>query len=539
MKRIKVLALLLPLLLLTIWLAGAPESSANEVHAAAGTTTHNWAQTSSVALTGNERQQLALRTVQIVMLQDTSDGLMIIGAGSGTLISADGLILTNAHVASPITVGGSSADEPDVLGIALLASEDEPPVPTYLASVVAVDGFLDLAVLRIDQNLDGSPIRPNDLDLPHVTLGNSDEIHLGDNLYIFGFPGIGGDTITFTRGTVAGFSSQDEIGNRAWIKTDATIAGGNSGGLAVNDDGTIVGIPTRASSGTNGQIADCRVVQDTNNDGRLDDNDSCIPIGGFINALRPVNLAVALIRAAQAGTGYGSPYPTLGGVSSANSRQQLTFQGWSESADSSGCLDEPVASFASGTEKVSAIFRYSGMTDGETVGYAWFIDDDLAVDGEFDWDGGASGDCFPFWLENGGDPLPDGDYTLLVGAGPNLPVIAQAETRIGGVPVATATLQMSGTVTDAETGKTIADAIVIVLNPGVLVDDWLDDPTLDDVFTYAETDRRGEYVMPDKLERDVRYEAAVLADGYLDETGFLEFSAEDADDTVINIALSK
>ena len=97
---------------------------------------------------------------------------------------------------------------------------------------------------------------------------------------------------------------------------------------------------------------------------------------------------------------------------------------------------------------------------------------------------------------------------------------------------------MSGTVTDVETGKSIADAIVIVLNPGVLVSDWLDDPTLDDVYTYAETDRRGAYLLPDLLERDVRYEAAVLADGYLDETGFLEFSADDPDDMIINVALS-
>ena len=216
---------------------------------------------------------------------------------------------------------------------------------------------------------------------------------------------------------------------------DATIAGGNSGGLAVNDSGTIIGIPTQASSGANGQITDCRVVQDTNNDGRLDDNDTCIPIGGFINALRPVNLALALIRAAQSGNGYRSPYPTLGGGTSTNSRQQLVFQGWSESADNDGCLIRPVASFESGTETVTAVFQYSGMTDGETVGYAWFIDDENVVDGTFDWDGSAAGDCFPFWLENGGDPLPDGDYTLLVGAGQDLPIIAQAETRIGGEPI--------------------------------------------------------------------------------------------------------
>jgi putative serine protease PepD len=488
-------------------------------------------------LTGEQRQQLALRTVQIVMLQDTTDGYVIVGAGSGTLISPNGLILTNAHVASPKMVG-SPEDEPDALGIALLSNEDEPPAPTFFASVVAVDGYLDLAVLQIDANLDGSPIRPKDLALPYVGVGNSDDLHLGDNVHIFGFPGIGGDTITFTRGTIAGFSSQDPIGNRAWIKTDATIAGGNSGGLAVSDNGVIVGVPTRASSGSNGQITDCRVVQDTNGDGSLDDRDTCIPIGGFINALRPINLAKALIRAVESGNIYGSPYPTYGGGATTAGGQQFVLDAWSATTDKSGCAIAPASAFASGATTLSAVFSYSGMTDGETIGYAWFIDDEKVLDGTFEWNGGASGSCFPFWLENGGNALPDGEYVLLIGAGEELQIIAQAETQIGGT-VSSNTIQMSGTVSDAETGKAIVGAVVILLQPGVNVSSWLDEPDPDTVFSYAETNARGAYQLPDLLARDVRYEAAVLADGYLDETGYLEFGVDDPDNMTINVALSR
>ncbi|MCO5204857.1 MAG: serine protease [Anaerolineae bacterium] len=543
MQRIKYLVTFGLLLLIALWFVGSRAASvpvyADSAISADGalSLTTAWAQSAGTTLTSDQRQQLAKRTVQIVMLQDTEDGYFIIGAGSGTLISPTGLILTNAHVASPKTVGVPE-DEPDALGIALLTNEDEPPVPSFFASVVAVDGYLDLAVLQIDQNLDGSAIRPTDLALPYVAMGNSDDLHLGDNVYIFGFPGIGGDTITFTRGTIAGFSSQDPIGNRAWIKTDATIAGGNSGGLAVSDAGSIVGVPTRASSGANGQITDCRVVQDTNGDGSLDDRDNCIPIGGFINALRPVNLAKALIRAVEAGSGYGSPYPTLGGVTTTSGQQQFQFEGWSESADNQGCAVNVVSTFPSGTTRVTAVFSYAGLTEGETLGYAWLIDGESVAEGTFEWDGDASGSCYPFWLENGGKSLPDGEYVLLLGAGEELRVVAQAETQVGGV-VSADTIQMSGTITDAETGKAIAGALVIVLQPGVDVGTWLDAPDLDTIYTFAETDARGGYFLPELLARDVRYEAVVLADGYLDETGYLEFSTDDPDSMTINVALSR
>ena len=61
---------------------------------------------------------------------------------------------------------------------------------------------------------------------------------------------------------------------------------------------------------------DCRVLADTNLDGRINQYDICIPVGGFINALRPVNLARPLIDEARriliagpTSTAYPSPAP--------------------------------------------------------------------------------------------------------------------------------------------------------------------------------------------------------------------------------------
>ena len=71
------------------------------------------------------------------------------------------------------------------------------------------------------------------LNLPAIELGDSDSLNLGDRISIFGYPGIGGETVTYTSGNVSGFGGEPGVReSRAWIKTDATIAGGNSGGTA-------------------------------------------------------------------------------------------------------------------------------------------------------------------------------------------------------------------------------------------------------------------------------------------------------------------
>jgi S1-C subfamily serine protease len=235
------------------------------------------------------------------------------GWGSGTILSQDGYILTNHHVTDVTDLIDQVKNQPNVkiregqLVVLLTKTSDQPAVATYIAEVVADSADLDLAVLKITKDLSGKDVDPASLDLPYVSLGDSDSIELGDTLNIFGYPGIGGDTITFTSGNVSGFDTDPSIQGRAWIKTDATIAGGNSGGTGVDNDGKLIGVPTRIFSNKEGQSVDCRRLADTNGDGKIDENDTCIPVGGFINALRPVNVAKDLIQQAM---GKDNPEPT-------------------------------------------------------------------------------------------------------------------------------------------------------------------------------------------------------------------------------------
>ncbi|HEY3342158.1 MAG TPA: serine protease, partial [Anaerolineae bacterium] len=226
------------------------------------------------------------------------------GWGSGTLLTAEGYILTNHHVTDVSDLIDQVKSTPGVkiregqLVVLLTRRSDQPAVATYIAEVVADSADLDLAILKITKDLSGKAVDSASLNLPFVELGDSDSIDLGDTINIFGYPGIGGDTITFTSGNVSGFDSDTNIEGRAWIKTDATIAGGNSGGTGVDNDGKLIGVPTRIFSNKEGQSVDCRRLADTNGDGKIDESDTCIPVGGFINALRPVNLAKDLIQGA-------------------------------------------------------------------------------------------------------------------------------------------------------------------------------------------------------------------------------------------------
>jgi hypothetical protein len=82
--------------------------------------------------------------------------------------------------------------------------------------------------------------------------------------------------------------------------------------VALDQFGRLVAIPTQLGYGQqSGDLVDCRVVADTNGDGNVDQRDVCVPVGGFINALRPVNLAKPLIDRAMASPlpGTETPFP--------------------------------------------------------------------------------------------------------------------------------------------------------------------------------------------------------------------------------------
>jgi len=197
-------------------------------------------------------------------------------AGSGSIIREDGLILTNAHVAAPETPGvvetygpEAAIANPEFLLISLTdGATDTNAPPEYRARVIAADGVADAAVIQIYANADGSELSGS-LALPAIPIGDSADVRAGDDVTVLGFPAVAGsgDSITVTSGLISTVINNPDLGPNSEFDTDARIAPGNSGGMAVDNDGVLIGLPTALEfdpSGTgvtSGRIRAIDVVQ--------------------------------------------------------------------------------------------------------------------------------------------------------------------------------------------------------------------------------------------------------------------------------------
>jgi hypothetical protein len=244
------------------------------------------------------RETLTGAVVQISLFAEAEKNgevqiLLPEGRGSGTVVSPNGFILTNHHVLHPDWLdewieGEQDKDLRRTVTLledryAVLVSEGErPPVHRYIADVVKDSADLDLALLQIVEDERGRSLESESLGLPFVPLADSDGLSVFDPLYIIGFPGTSSGIAT-TQGTVSGFSANEVAGSeqRAWILVDAVVSGGNSGGAAVDTSGRLVGITSLA-----GEL-ECRRNAEEARD--------CVPIGGSLASVRPINLAYSLL----------------------------------------------------------------------------------------------------------------------------------------------------------------------------------------------------------------------------------------------------
>jgi S1-C subfamily serine protease len=153
--------------------------------------------------------------------------LVEISSGSGFLVTEDGYVLTNRHV----------VDEQGATFFVVTNEGKELP-----AKLIDTDPFLDIAVLQVEV-----------IGFPIVTLGDSDNIQIGQTVIAIG------NTLsefrnTVTKGVISGINRRVTAGSAATadvieqaIQTDAAINPGNSGGPLINLRGEVVGINTAVS----------------------------------------------------------------------------------------------------------------------------------------------------------------------------------------------------------------------------------------------------------------------------------------------------
>lgn len=302
--------------------------------------------------------RISRATVYIIQTSDFANN-DIICVGTGTIVNRSGLIVTNAHN----TVTNTNCPGQSLL-IAISRNPNEPPILQYRAEVVQANPGLDLALLRITQDLDGRLVDPAILSLPFVELGESSQVALDDTITVVGYPGVGNDSVEIRRGTISGFVAEPSGGNQAWFKTDAAIPGTMTGGGVYDQNARLIGIPTTAP--VTNLVADttCLFLQDTNDDGLVNQADRCVPVGGFINAIRPADFVRPLLRGASLGIRVNElTAPNFQATASGEAQFSNLFF---STAVTEGMPASVVNSLPTGTTSLFLFFDYINLT-AETV----------------------------------------------------------------------------------------------------------------------------------------------------------------------------
>jgi S1-C subfamily serine protease len=158
-------------------------------------------------------------------------------AGTGIVLSANGLVLTNNHV-----INGATSIKVTDIGNGR----------TYTAKVVGYDASHDVAVIQL-QNASGLTV---------ASLGDSSTVQSGDSVVALGNAGGKGGTPSVAAGTVTGLNqsitASDDLSGASeqltgLIETNANIQPGDSGGSLVNSYGQVIGMDTAASSASGSQ----------------------------------------------------------------------------------------------------------------------------------------------------------------------------------------------------------------------------------------------------------------------------------------------
>ncbi len=147
-------------------------------------------------------------------------------SGSGTVVLDGRHVLTNAHVVHD-DWGWPCRD----LYVWYTTSFEQEPADWIRAELLYADGWLDLAVLRLENAA-----------LADKSIGvTAQELEPGEDIRILGYPDDGGMTMTLTRGSYSGRYNYE---GESYLKTDTDISGGNSGGAAFDEQGVFIGVPT-------------------------------------------------------------------------------------------------------------------------------------------------------------------------------------------------------------------------------------------------------------------------------------------------------
>lgn len=203
----------------------------------------------SIQITQTTQDEIAQSVVNIFCPSTVSSKNA--SGGSGTIITEDGLILTNSHIV-PQNKTNIHVDKTGCL-VVLPDPTTGQPKDIYLAHPIVINDLsdkYDLAYMKIytafydKDKKEYAGVYPRKFPAFDDTgRCKHENVQLGEPVRIFGYPAIsGGYSLTITDGVVSSFPGE------GLIVTSAKISHGNSGGLAIDRYGCMLGIPSMVSS---------------------------------------------------------------------------------------------------------------------------------------------------------------------------------------------------------------------------------------------------------------------------------------------------
>ena len=217
---------------------------------------------------GSELSTTDLARATVLIIVNDSIGEQC-WSGSGALILKGKYVVTNAHVAALSPEDGPEYSDCTVISIGLSDSSGLNPSNFVGGKIAAIDVERDLAIVELDEPIESENrkslvIRENDVGLEM-------------QIRVFGYPGIGGDSLTTSSGIISGLDRSSKF---SYFKVSADISSGNSGGPVVDDEGKLIGIATAI----NRQEIDCS------------SGTTCYSEGNGLGLVRPISLLKPLLE---------------------------------------------------------------------------------------------------------------------------------------------------------------------------------------------------------------------------------------------------
>jgi hypothetical protein len=297
-------------------------------------------------------------------------------------------------------------------------------------------------------------------------------------------------------------------------------------------------------------------------------------IGGFINGLRPVNLARPLLQKAginfsdssrpattpskprqvtdNRGAGAGSsrpsqktparpaapkpaapkpaaPKPAGNAASGVPAISNLAF---SSQVTRDGRPTNPTDAISGKIRQLYVSFDFDGMRTGTVWGQVWSVNGQVVQKLDGKWEDGPRGRKV-LSLGSSQGYLPDGEYRLAITY--RNQIVAEGRVALGQT-TEDKDIEISGQVVDQNTGRGIAGALIIVLKSGIRANDFVQRQDREMAFTSARTDSQGRFTLPKQLPKGYSYGLVAVARGYRDAAidGALRISATAPERATIN-----